>query len=75
LENKQVFRRQYSLIIDDRGDFMFNHFDVEIKQHSNYLSYIKRCKKQFNSNSFSRQLKKKKQIIGKAINKHLIDKS
>lgn len=75
MENKQVFRRRYSLIIDDRGDFMFNHFDVEVKQHSNYLSYIKRCKKQFNSNSFSRQLKKKKQIIGQAINKHLVNKS
>jgi len=75
VENKQVFRRRYSLIIDDRGDFMFNHFDVPIKQQSNYLSYIKRCKRQFGSNSFSRQLKKKKQIIGQAINKHLVRKS
>lgn len=74
LENKQVFRRRYSLIIDDRGDFMFNHFDVVAKQQSNYLSYIKRCKKEFQTNSFSTQLKKKKQIIGQAINKHLVKK-
>src|SRR5690606_33345608 len=75
LENKQVFRRGYSLIIDDRGDFMFASRDIPIKQQSNYLSYIKRCKRQFGSNSFSRQLKKKKQIIGQAINKHLVNKS
>jgi hypothetical protein len=75
LENKQVFRRGYSLIIDDRGDFMFASRDIPIKQQSNYLSYIKRCKRQFDSNSFSRQLKKKKQIIGQAINKHLVNKS
>ena len=75
LENKQVFRRRYSLIIDDRGDFMFNHFDVVAKQQSNYLSYIKRCKREFQTKSFSSQLKKKKQIIGQAINKHLVKKS
>ena len=74
LENKQVFRRGHSLIIDDRGDFMFTPRDFPIKQQSNYLSYIKRCKRQFGSNSFSRQLKKKKQIIGQAINKHLVNK-
>lgn len=74
-ENKQVFRRRYSLVIDDRGDFMFDHKNVEVKQQSNYLSYIKRCKRQFGTDSFSRQLKKKKQIIGQAINKHLVNKS
>ncbi|WP_437919685.1 reverse transcriptase domain-containing protein [Sphingobacterium sp. LRF_L2] len=74
-ENKQVFRKRYSLIINDRGDFMFDHRDVEVKQHSNYLSYIKRCKRQFETNSFSRQLKKKRQIIGQAINKHLVNKN
>lgn len=74
-ENKQVFRRRYSLMIDDRGDFMFEHENVEVKQHSNYLTYIKRCKKQFETNSFSRQLKKKRQIIGQAINKHLVNKN
>ncbi|MFD2969496.1 reverse transcriptase domain-containing protein [Sphingobacterium bambusae] len=74
IENKQLFRRRYSLVIDDRGDFIFHHTDVEAKQPSNYLTYIKRCKKQFETNSFSRQLKKKKQIIGQAINKHLVNK-
>ncbi|QXU39818.1 reverse transcriptase domain-containing protein [Pedobacter sp. D749] len=71
LENKQVFRKRHSLIINDRGDFTFDHFDVEVKNASNYISYLRRCKKEFNSNSFSLQLKKKKQIIGQAINKHL----
>lgn len=73
-EAKQVFRRRYSLMIDDRGDFIFKFSDVEIKHQSNYISYIKRCKREFNTNSFSRQLKKKKQIIGQAINKHLVKK-
>jgi len=59
------------LIINDRGDFTFDHFDVEVKNASNYISYLRRCKKEFNLNSFSLQLKKKKQIIGQAINKHL----
>jgi hypothetical protein len=74
-ENKQVFRTRYSLMINDRGDFIFNHFDVEVKNHSNYISYIKRCKREFNTNSFSLQLKKKRQIIGQAINKHLVNKN
>lgn len=74
MEAKQVLRRKYSLIVDDRGDFNFKFFDVEIKNQSNYISYIKRCKREFNTNSFSRQLKKKKQIIGQAINKHLVNK-
>ncbi|MEI2273062.1 reverse transcriptase domain-containing protein [Sphingobacterium sp. ML3W] len=73
-ENKQVFRRRYSLIINDRGDFMFDHRDIEVKQQSNYLSYIRRCRKQFGTDSFSRQLRKKRQIIGQAINKHLVNK-
>lgn len=73
-ENKQIFRRRHSLIINERGDFMFNHFEIEVKNSSNYLSYIKRCKREFNTNSFSRQLKKKHQIIGQAINKHLVNK-
>ena len=72
-ENKQVFRKRYSLIINERGDFVFNHFEVEAKNASNYISYIRRCKRQFNTNSFSQQLKKKRQIIGQAINKHLRD--
>lgn len=75
LENKQMFRRRYSLVIDDRGDFMFSHTDVPMKHQSNYLNYIKRCRKQFSTDSFSRQLKKKKQIIGQAINKHLVRKT
>ena len=75
MENKQVFRRRYSLIIHDRRDFIFNHFDVVAKQQSNYLSYIKRCKSEFQTNSFSTKLKKKKQIIGQAINKHLVNKN
>ena len=72
-EVKQVFRKRYSLIINERGDFFFNHFEVEAKNASNYISYIRRCKHQFNTNSFSNQLKKKRQIIGQAINKHLRD--
>lgn len=76
MKNNQVFfRLRYSLIINDRGDFMFNHFDVIAKQQSNYLSYIKRCKKEFQTNSFSSQLKKKKQIIGQAINNHFVNKN
>lgn len=72
-EIKQVFRKKYSLVINDRGDFIFDHFDAEIKNHSNYISYIKRCKREFNSNTFSLQLRKKRQIIGQAINRHLLN--
>jgi len=70
-EIKQVFRKRYSLKINQRGDFIFDHFDVEVKNHSNYMSYIRRCKKEFLTNSFSKQLKKRRQIIGQAISKHL----
>ncbi|MGY3055720.1 hypothetical protein ACVWYG_003941 [Pedobacter sp. UYEF25] len=73
-EIKQIFRKKYSLVINDRGDFIFDHFNIEIKNHSNYISYIKRCKREFNSNTFSLQLRKKRQIIGQAINKHLVNK-
>ncbi|QNL52552.1 hypothetical protein H8S90_15130 [Olivibacter sp. SDN3] len=73
-EAKQVFRRRYSLIVNERGDFVFKHFDLESKNQSNYMSYIRRCKKEFESNSFSRQLRKRRQIIGQAINKHLVNK-
>lgn len=73
-EAKQVFRRRYSLIVNERGDFVFKHFDLESKNQSNYMSYIRRCKKEFDSNSFSRQLRKRRQIIGQAINKHLVSK-
>lgn len=70
-ENKQVFRKRHSLVINEKGDFIFNHFEVEVKNTSNYISYIRRCQFQFNTNSFSKQLKRKQQIIGQAINKHL----
>lgn len=59
MENKQVFRRRYSLIIDDRGDFMFNHFDVVAKQQSNYLSYIKDVKESFKQILFQLHLKRR----------------
>lgn len=72
-ENKQIYRKRHSLRINDRGDFVFDHFDVEIKNHSNYISYIRRCKKEFHTNTFSMQLRKKQQIIGQAINKHLVN--
>lgn len=73
-EVKQIFRKRHSLKIDDRGDYTFNHFDVEVKNYSNYISYITRCKKEFITNTFSMQLRKKRQIIGQAINKYLVNK-
>lgn len=73
-ENKQAFRSRYNLRVDDRGDFHFDHYDIEIKNQSNFISYVNRCDKIFQTNDFSRQLKKKEQIIGQAINRHLLAK-
>lgn len=69
-ENNQLFRQQYQLVVNDRGDFEFE-FTKSKQQHSNYITYIRRCDKIFGTTAFSQQVKKKKQIIGQAINKHL----
>ena len=74
-EIKQVFRKRYNLVVNDRGDFEFNHYDVKVNNQSNYISYIKRCDKVFGTKAFSQQLKKNKQIVGQAINRHLAQKT
>lgn len=74
IENKQVFRKRYNLVLNDRDEFEFNHFEKKIKNQSNYISYLKRCNKVFQTKAFTQQLKKRKQIVGKAINRHLAHK-
>lgn len=73
-ENKEVFRRKYSLVLNDRGDYDIEHKDMPNRRASNYISYIRRCDRIFGTQSFSRQLRKKRQIIGKAINLHMENK-
>lgn len=75
IENKQVFRKRYNLVLNNRGEFEINHFDIPVKNQSNYISYLKRCNRVFGTNDFTQQLKKRKQIVGQAINRHLVNKS
>lgn len=72
-DSKQIFRSRYNLEINDRGEFEFNHF-IDERRQGNYLSYIQRCDEVFETKDFSKQLRKKKKIIGQAIRRHLIDK-
>lgn len=74
IENKQVFRKRYNLVLNDRGEFDINHFEIAGKNQSNYISYLKRCNRVFGTNAFTQQLKKRKQIVGQAINRHLVHK-
>lgn len=69
-ENEQLFRRRYQLVVNERGDFEF-YFTKSKQRYSNYITYIRRCDEIFETKAFSKQLRKKKQIIGQAINRHL----
>lgn len=69
-EQHQVFRSRYNLVVNDRGEFEFDHYDIE-GQNANYISYIRRCDKVFETKAFSRQLRRKHKIIGQAIRRHL----
>lgn len=69
-KNEQLFRRRYQLVVNERGDFEF-YFTKSKQRYSNYITYIRRCDEIFETKAFSKQLRKKKQIIGQAINRHL----
>lgn len=69
-ENKQIFRTRHSLVVDDKGEFQFA-FKETYKRNSNYISYIKRCDRIFNTKTFSRQLRRKRKIVGQAVIRNL----
>lgn len=69
-ENKHTTRQRYRLVVNDRGDFEFEPYSIN-QRESNFISYIQRCDKVFDTKDFSKQLRKKKQIIAEAIRRHL----
>lgn len=69
-EKKQTMRSRYKLVLNDRGDFEFR-FEELPSRSSNYITYIRKCDEIFETSAFSKQLRRKRQIIGQAVNKHL----
>lgn len=69
-EVNQVYRKRHDLIINERGEFEFD-FKETRGRRTNFISYINKCDKIFETKDFSELLKKREQIIGQAINKHL----
>lgn len=72
LEEKKINRRRYRLVLNDRGFYEFKHLEIRNnKKQSNYHSYIKRCGDIFETDSFTRQVKKSKTMVFKAMNEYL----
>src|SRR5690625_14914 len=69
-ESKHHRRSGYRLVINDRGDFEFEFFPRSGRT-SNFISYVHRCDRIFETKDFSHQLRKKDQIIAQAIRRHL----
>ncbi len=70
-EIKQTFRNRTFLTKNERNEFSMIVKPSVNKNKSNYFSYIKRCEKIFEDKIFSRQLRKKDEILNSAIKKHL----
>jgi len=73
IEFAKLQRRRYKLILNDRGFYEFRHSIINSKNKSNYRSYIKRCCKTFETNSFNIQIQKSKTTVHKAISRYLKD--
>ncbi|MFC3159484.1 reverse transcriptase domain-containing protein [Chryseobacterium arachidis] len=73
-ELKQKFRMRYRFVKNELGEYDLEPVKMPIKKQSNYISYLKRCDRIFNrnkSNSFLKQVRKRKNILNHAIKKHL----
>lgn len=71
IEFTKLQRRRYRLILNNRGFYEFRHSILNNKNKSNYRSYIKRCCKTFETDSFNKQIQKSKTIVHQAMSKHL----
>ncbi|GAQ12602.1 hyperthetical protein [Myroides odoratimimus] len=69
-ELRTLKRKRYRLVKHIDGFFHFEHFEVKNKKQANYYSYILRCSSTFGTNSFKRQVRKRKHIAYTAITKH-----
>jgi hypothetical protein len=73
-ELKQKKRNKTTLVLNEKGEFSSISKKVDSKnKNSNYLGYLKRCEKIFESKTFLHQVRKRKHIVRKAIKKHLAD--
>lgn len=70
-ELKQSFRNKVYLVENTKGEFSTIIKPSNYQNKSNYISYLKRCKKIFGDDIFIRQLRKKDHILNSAIKKHL----
>ena len=71
-ELKQQLRKRTDLVLNDRGQY--SNITTEFKsktKNSNYMGYIRRCSEIFETETFEKQLRKRKHIVQTAINKHL----
>lgn len=73
-ELKQKQRNRTTLVLNEKGEFSIISEKINLKNHnSNYLGYLKRCEKIFESKTFLHQVRKRKHIVRQAIKKHLQD--
>ncbi|EHQ42388.1 reverse transcriptase domain-containing protein [Myroides odoratus] len=69
-ELRTLKRKRYKLVKHSEGFFHFEHFPIKDKKQANYYSYVLRCCSTFETNSFKKQVRKRKHIAYTAINKH-----
>lgn len=71
--DKRNLKRKFSkLKKNDRGFYEFVHYSPKNhKKESNYFSYVKRCCSIFEEDHFMNQIRKRKHIVYKCINRHL----
>ena len=71
-ELKQKLRTKSVLELNDRGEYSIISSEVQSKRrNSNYMGYVRRCSEIFETKDFEHQLRKRKHIVFKAINKYI----
>lgn len=71
-ENRNLKRKFSRLEKNDRGFYDFAHYSPKnLKKESNYYSYVQRCCDIFEDEHFMKQIKKRKHVIFRCIEKHL----
>jgi hypothetical protein len=69
-ELRTLKRKRYRLVKHIDGLFHFEHYELENKKQANYYSYVLRCSATFETDSFKKQVRKRKHIAYTAITKH-----
>lgn len=69
-ELRTLKRKRYRLVKHPDGFFYFEHFEIKDRKQANYYSYVLRCSTIFKTNSFKKQVRKRKHIAYTAIKKH-----